>query len=278
MKQNKKFRKKKRHAKNNSINFNDNKILLNIIHDMKTNPDLYKNIFSSWGIKENYVQNINGYDLMMMIRRKFVRDNVRVYESTQEEFERSFKIARYLHTYLGDFNMYKGKTYLDYGCNNGNITKSMSRFFNLDPTDVYGMDVLYWSGKKNDCGVNMIYRDIENPHIDVEDNFFDLITVFHTLHHCKHNDIIAKELVRILKPGGRLILREHNLDKEITTAYLDLEHLKFEVNENKGHELEEYYSHYRSEAEWYRIIDLPITLTYKEPNQRLKVFTTVFSK
>jgi SAM-dependent methyltransferase len=44
--------------------------------------------------------------------------------------------------------------------------------------------------------------------IDFPDNSFDLISVFSTLHHIPNVTFILKELFRVLKPGGHLLLKE----------------------------------------------------------------------
>ena len=44
--------------------------------------------------------------------------------------------------------------------------------------------------------------------IDFKDNYFDLITCFGTLHHIPNVSFVLKELFRVLKPGGYLLLRE----------------------------------------------------------------------
>jgi SAM-dependent methyltransferase len=44
--------------------------------------------------------------------------------------------------------------------------------------------------------------------IEMENNFFDLITCFSTLHHIPNVSKVISELNRVLKPGGYLLLRE----------------------------------------------------------------------
>jgi SAM-dependent methyltransferase len=41
---------------------------------------------------------------------------------------------------------------------------------------------------------------------------FDLITVFGVLHHIPNVSYVFQELVRVLKPGGMLLLRAHHFD------------------------------------------------------------------
>jgi SAM-dependent methyltransferase len=60
----------------------------------------------------------------------------------------------------------------------------------------------------------------------LDDNRVDLITCFVTLHHVPHLDLILSEFVRILRPGGYLIIREHDCKNShtITAKYLNFVH------------------------------------------------------
>ncbi len=48
----------------------------------------------------------------------------------------------------------------------------------------------------------------ENGKLDFEDNSFDLITCLGVLHHIPNVSFVFSELVRVLKPGGKIIYRE----------------------------------------------------------------------
>jgi 2-polyprenyl-3-methyl-5-hydroxy-6-metoxy-1,4-benzoquinol methylase len=63
-------------------------------------------------------------------------------------------------------------------------------------------------------------------HDSLVDNRVDLITCFMTLHHVPQINPILIELARILRPGGYLILREHDCKNErsLTAKYLNFVH------------------------------------------------------
>jgi len=54
---------------------------------------------------------------------------------------------------------------------------------------------------------NYVKPDV-NGKIDMPGNKFDLITCFGTLHHIPNVSFVLSELVRVLKPGGFLLIRE----------------------------------------------------------------------
>jgi 2-polyprenyl-3-methyl-5-hydroxy-6-metoxy-1,4-benzoquinol methylase len=58
------------------------------------------------------------------------------------------------------------------------------------------------------------------------DNRVDLITCFVTLHHVPQLDMMLAEIIRILRPGGYLILREHDCKtaRSLKAKYLNFVH------------------------------------------------------
>jgi len=60
-----------------------------------------------------------------------------------------------------------------------------------------------------------IYRmDLEA--LDFDDDSFDLVTIANSLHHIERLDRVFAELLRVLKPGGRLLVQEMYRDGEQT--------------------------------------------------------------
>lgn len=62
--------------------------------------------------------------------------------------------------------------------------------------------------------VEIYQMDLE--HLDLEDASFDLVTVSNSLHHIANLDKVFAELLRVLKPGGRLLINEMYRDGEQT--------------------------------------------------------------
>lgn len=57
-----------------------------------------------------------------------------------------------------------------------------------------------------------------------EDNKFDLIVTLMTLHHIKNVEQVLREFRRILKPGGCIIIREHDHCYPEFSVFLDIVH------------------------------------------------------
>jgi len=80
---------------------------------------------------------------------------------------------------------------------------------------------------KKDGYINLDHNSLVSPDIDHDlnlfpypfpDNNFDLIEAFHVLEHLDKPFIVMKELHRILKPGGKLIIRVPHFSRGFTHA------------------------------------------------------------
>lgn len=119
---------------------------------------------------------------------------------------------------------FTANNYLDIGCGSGEITKvigtsSLSRKY-------YGVDLIktFDPNEKNYINTKVYY---EGNHIPFPDNYFDFITLLHVIHHVPNIDGFIKEMTRVLKPGGYLVLREHNIENEKDKLLIDAEHYIF---------------------------------------------------
>jgi ubiquinone/menaquinone biosynthesis C-methylase UbiE len=111
--------------------------------------------------------------------------------------------------------------YLDVGCFDGNITKSIGSHFNLHKLQIHGVDIKPYNEYEN-----MVFSKYDGRILPYSDNSFDLITCLMVLHHVPENNLIVliKELNRVLKSGGILILREHDVRNEYDCILLDIMH------------------------------------------------------
>lgn len=68
------------------------------------------------------------------------------------------------------------------------------------------------------------------------DNEFDTVTMFNSMHHLKNTDQVMSEIFRVLKPGGKFILsemyRDVKTDKE--KNHVDLHHWWAEIDMKNG--------------------------------------------
>lgn len=131
----------------------------------------------------------------------------------------------YIQTILP--NLPAKENYLDIGCGNGFMLEKAKE---LGFVNVFGVE----PGEKP---VALARADIR-PQITIgffesgmyQENFFDLITIFQTLDHLENPKVILKECFKILKPGGVILLINHDLGAPLNrllgerSPIVDIEH------------------------------------------------------
>lgn len=102
----------------------------------------------------------------------------------------------------------KPSSILDIGAGIGTIVEAVGKHYNIPENKVYGLDFILAPRK----GLTVITYD-KNMNIPLPDNSVDLILLFLVLHHVPKRDQLMSEAVRILAPGGKILIREHNDDR-----------------------------------------------------------------
>jgi 2-polyprenyl-3-methyl-5-hydroxy-6-metoxy-1,4-benzoquinol methylase len=100
-----------------------------------------------------------------------------------------------------------GNKILDVGCYNGFLGKKFIKAGNK----VYGVDISKKALEKAEkFGVLVKCADLEKK-LPYGSNFFDIIVAAEIIEHLKDTDFFLKEIFRVLKPGGSLVLTTSNL-------------------------------------------------------------------
>jgi ubiquinone/menaquinone biosynthesis C-methylase UbiE len=142
-------------------------------------------------------------------------------------------IQEWMVRYLKIANMQRGVNeitkYLDIGCGNGNFAISLGQLLGLDKKDIFGVDLADFS-EQGDWGRHrnmdkFTFQELKyNQPYPFEDNTFDLITIKMVLHHVSNLDFTLKEITRVLKINGALIIVEHDSFTYADYMINDIEH------------------------------------------------------
>ncbi len=143
--------------------------------------------------------------------------------------------------------------YLDVGCAEGKITEAIANALGLPPGDVFACDT-----EPQPSSGRFTFTRCGPIALPYEDQKFDLVTMFMSAHH--FSDAVGRfcEVHRVLKPGGYLLIREHDCETVGQKLYYDVIHAlydcvfgdrvtpaEFMANYAKGG-----FASYRSTAEW----------------------------
>ena len=118
--------------------------------------------------------------------------------------------------------------YLDIGCGDANKTIIFSNKLNLKKDNIFCTDIQTWGPyQKNKKLLPLDFRYIINNKLDFKTGFFDIVSVILTLHHVTNLNLFIKEIYRIIKKGGYLLLIEHSAYTDYDKIFINIEHLLF---------------------------------------------------
>ncbi|MBM4402923.1 MAG: class I SAM-dependent methyltransferase [Candidatus Cloacimonetes bacterium] len=86
------------------------------------------------------------------------------------------------------------------------IKQNFRSFVHITGIDNNQKNVDYAQKMFPENNIEIYKMDLEK--LDYEDGHFDTITISNSLHHLQHLDLVLKELLRVLKKGGCLIVTE----------------------------------------------------------------------
>ena len=113
--------------------------------------------------------------------------------------------------------------YLDIGCYDGNITKSVGAYFKLNKFQIHGVDIEKYENIDNK---SLTFAEYDGIHLPYSNNSFDLITCMMVFHHISDDNLkaIMQEINRVMKHNGIVILREHSVQTPHETKMLNILH------------------------------------------------------
>lgn len=138
--------------------------------------------------------------------KRLVKKNI----NTPEEYNRLFKKSKEysefdLKRWKKMLLAFKGGKLIDLGCFDSPLCKIVKEKY--PDSDIYGLDYAYEvieSLRKENPNINYIVDSVYN--IPFTEEIFDYVTAGELLEHLDYPAEMIKEAVRILKPGGTLVV------------------------------------------------------------------------
>tara|TARA_B100000242_G_C43052554_1_gene491863 strand:- start:384 stop:1070 length:687 start_codon:yes stop_codon:yes gene_type:complete len=127
-----------------------------------------------------------------------------------------YKLSNFL---IKKYNLEKGSKILDVGCGRGEFLKG----FISNGLVGYGTDQSEYL-KKFFKNIKFKKSDLEREGIPYPDNFFDCIFSKSVIEHFYNPEILGKEILRVLKPGGLAIIMCPSWEYNYKMFYEDYTH------------------------------------------------------
>ena len=156
-------------------------------------------------------------------------------------------------TMLQGQNLRKNPVYLDVGCANAVVTKSISESLNIEKGKTYGLDIDTPISKED---INILKFDGINIPSDIPSS--DFVTLFTVLHHIKNKEAaenLLKSVYDNMNEKAYLLIREHEAKNKQGEAFWKVVHsLNTKVMGRTSSDLDEGVL-YLSSDEWETILN-----------------------
>lgn len=256
-------------------NFIDKKTR-NLSHSDK---EQFRNTF--WQLVDKTKQDDSESDLKSITRLKSLYDS---FSKVNKKNEVSVNVGR-AHSRIRNINRWLRKLsvndsfkYLDVGCSEAAITEDLTKHFNLQKGQAYGTDIELVTHIDTD---SIIFTTNTSTKLPFDCDHFDLITAFMALHHFTHPHEMFSEIHRVLKPGGYLIIREHDVTNKAFATFLDMVHLMyttiFRDEETPEDFVDNYHSFYRRKEVWSRKFISPAGFAFKGLIRTYDIFNSYYA-
>lgn len=147
----------------------------------------------------------------------------------------------------------KNIKYLDFGGGIGDVGASIAKNLGFLKENSFVTDIQNWLGKEHteEYAKYITYRYLKSNDLPFENESIDFITCLQVLHHIPDKNYTLFQLYRILKPGGYILIREHNCESIQDQMLIDLEHSlhAFVVDEQGQDYLQNYNDTYMSKLD-----------------------------
>ncbi len=129
------------------------------------------------------------------------------YHNTLRRKEEPVEFQRAIYEY----DQFAGKEALDIGCGPGYVVALYaSHGANVTGVDISSRSIELACARMDIYGLKASIKKANAEELPFEGNMFDIVTSFGVLHHTPNTEKAVREAIRVLRPGGRIILMFYN--------------------------------------------------------------------
>jgi ubiquinone/menaquinone biosynthesis C-methylase UbiE len=110
-------------------------------------------------------------------------------------------------------------SFVDVGCGDGNLTRAMAAAWGLPREAAFGVELFIRPDAKFD---EITLVPFDGKTLPFPDNSQELLTLFMVLHHAPDPQALIQEISRVLKPGGRVLVRDHDTTSPGAAKFFEL--------------------------------------------------------
>ena len=135
---------------------------------------------------------------------------------------RAADVAKMIHQVTSrnfEYKNFRPTVLLDVGCDDGCNTAAVGKKLGLCHPSIHGCDVTDKS-----VPADVIYSTYDGFKLPFEDQTFDVVTAQMSLHHMHDPEAVMRDINRVMKPRGVLIIREHACESDDYAMVLDVVH------------------------------------------------------
>ena len=163
----------------------------------------------------NIIADIDGLENKKPTNTEFYNIYAKYKKTTKTRPERNHRFGNIIKTFFKNIKLDENINYVDYGTGEGSFAVETSIAFNINPKNVYCVDITDEPPLVKKHGFNYIKLDINN--IDQSLNSLpkiDLITIINVIHHIPIDvrNIILNKLKEKSHSDTYLFVKEHNCD------------------------------------------------------------------